>query len=936
MLVTDAATEFESEEFQAMLQRNGIESTVTNPDSHWQLGKTERHGSFIQSMLQKIDVEKPIQNYQDLQMALAQCTSAKNCLSQKGGYTPQMLVFGKNPRIPGSIVGDESLPAHSLAEDEESFHGKRFREQLELRTKAREAFHKADNDSSLRRAMLRRTCPFRGRYEHGDQVMCWKNGQGNQIGRWCGPMRVIVQDGDHTVWATMAGHLHRMAPENVRPVSLNEEERNRERTIELPPEPPIRENLNQEIPETMPEQNQVEPRSNEEHHERQVTQNTDQPSEQPDQEPEVASTGSERSNQPGEQEVVNYICCDQEKNALTDAWLSNCAWRQEYEVPWSVEQLNENTLEENIALLATSAKRQRTEVKLSSLTEAEQKEFEKAKQSEIQNWLSTGTVTKIMRDQIASDQILRCRWILTWKPLDPSDCTAGRTHKAKARLVVLGYLDKEAANSPRDSPTLSKPSRMLALQLISSMSWVLQSFDIRAAFLQGKPSERVMAIEPVPEMKKAMNLKDGEVAKLAKSAYGLMSAPLQWYAALHEELTRLGFQSAPMDPCLYVLRNPKTQTPSGIIGIHVDDGICGGDEYFQSKLKQLEQKYPFRSYKTSEFTFAGVELKQQGDYSIVLSQEKYIGKIPPIKIDPNRKTQEDAEVTEEEKQALRGLIGSLQYAATNTRPDLSAKLSSLQSEINRATVGTLVNANRVLHEAKAHRDVKITIKPIPLKNFCFMAFSDASFASKTKPESHSGAVIVGTHVDIMKNHQCPISPLMWGCHKIQKIVTSTLAAETISLASALDQLSWLRIYWAWMLDGTTKWKEPEKALEKLPSALSVPTLREYDVAITDCKSLFDMTTRTAMPSCAEYRTQLQARAIKDFLNEGVKLRWVHSGAQLADALTKWMESHFLRESLRVGTYRLCDEEATLKNRAKTRDRIKWLKSQDENIYLLGV
>ena len=41
-----------------------------------------------------------------------------------------------------------------------------------------------------------------------------------------------------------------------------------------------------------------------------------------------------------------------------------------------------------------------------------------------------------------------------------------------------------------------------------------------------------------------------------------------------------------------------------------------------------------------------------------------------------------------------------------------------------------------------------------------------------------------------------------------------------------------------------------------------------------------------------------------------------------------MQSHFLRETLRVGSYRLHDEDATLKNRAKTRDRIRWLQQAD--------
>jgi len=41
-----------------------------------------------------------------------------------------------------------------------------------------------------------------------------------------------------------------------------------------------------------------------------------------------------------------------------------------------------------------------------------------------------------------------------------------------------------------------------------------------------------------------------------------------------------------------------------------------------------------------------------------------------------------------------------------------------------------------------------------------------------------------------------------------------------------------------------------------------------------------------------------------------------------------MESHFLRETLKYGFHRLSDESATLKERAKSKDRLKWLKSQN--------
>ena len=87
-------------------------------------------------------------------------------------------------------------------------------------------------------------------------------------------------------------------------------------------------------------------------------------------------------------------------------------------------------------------------------------------------------------------------------------------------------MDPELETIPRDSPTLNRQSRMLILQMIASLEWTLRSFDIKAAFLQGRTQEnRTIAIEPVPELMKAMNLKEREVCRLEKSAYGLIDAP---------------------------------------------------------------------------------------------------------------------------------------------------------------------------------------------------------------------------------------------------------------------------------------------------------------------------------------------------------------------------------------------------------------------------
>ena len=129
-----------------------------------------------------------------------------------------------------------------------------------------------------------------------------------------------------------------------------------------------------------------------------------------------------------------------------------------------------------------------------------------------------------------------------------------------------------------------------------------------------------------------------------------------------------------------------------------------------------------------------------------------------------------------------------------------------------------------------------------------------------------------------------------------------------------------------------EWQRPEK-VTNLPPAITIPTYKidSQDLAITDCKSLYDLTTRTAIPNCSEFRTQLLARSIKDILSEGIKLHWVHSGAQLADALTKVMEANFLRETLRQGKYCLHDSNEVLKNRASARNRLKWLKTSTDQM-----
>ena len=237
-----------------------------------------------------------------------------------------------------------------------------------------------------------------------------------------------------------------------------------------------------------------------------------------------------------------------------------------------IQSCSQMSLGDQIVALASTAKKQRAEVREKELSPADLALFRSAKEKEIRSWLSTETVRKIARSQIPEEQILRSRWVLTWKPVEPTggEENMGQKFKPKARLVILGYEDPQLESLARDSPTLGKDSRSLIFQYAASTKTKIRSFDIQTAFLRGSRQDgRILGMEPPAEMRQLMDLKPWECCELLKSAYGLVNAPLLWYEELRGALIRLNFLVSPLDPCLFVLPKKDGSGIHGLVGIHV-------------------------------------------------------------------------------------------------------------------------------------------------------------------------------------------------------------------------------------------------------------------------------------------------------------------------------------------------------------------------------
>ena len=110
------------------------------------------------------------------------------------------------------------------------------------------------------------------------------------------------------------------------------------------------------------------------------------------------------------------------------------------------------------------------------------------------------------------------------------------------------------------------------------------------------------------------------------------------------------------------------------------------------------------------------------------------------------------------------------------------------------------------------------------------------------------------------------------------------------------------------------WQNPEASYQKLNRAL----------VVTDCKSLFDLVSRLAMPSCEEYRTTLEVLLIKQRCRENAVFRWIPTSLMPADTLTKSMDASVLRAILSRSQFRLYDADLKLEKGAQRREAISWL------------
>ena len=540
---------------------------------------------------------------------------------------------------------------------------------------------------------------------------------------------------------------------------------------------------------------------------------------------------------PVEANVNNHVSSEERDSALLSRNSDNV---NNSEIPESIQENDSACAEDIIVNSDGDIKLENVNCVYASATETvfkkkcQSEKVKRAKMNELEKLYNYDTYD-IVPDE--GQDRLSMGWVITEKSND----------EYKARLVVRGF--EELSTVQSDSPTISRTVIRIFFTICASFHWKVEIMDIQSAFLQGKTINRDVYVDPPKEFNQK-----GMIWKLRKCLYGLSDASRSFYLSVKETLQNLGCETTNLDHAIFFFKVDGVL--QGAVLAHVDDFIFGGSSVFQDRvMRPVKEKYIASQMCRDVYTYTGWEIEQLL-YEICLRQTKYTESLKQIDKIPLTGVRV-RDLSEDEKTVYRSIVGKLNWLVQGTRPDLSFALIDLSTKFKNATTEHLKEAYRAIKKVFSE-EVQILYPDVgDIKAWTIYMYCDASFANLQGDSSCSGYIVFIGSEDGSK--ACPI---VWHSGKVKRVVSSTIAAETLSLNEGIEQALYVR--------------EIVKVLTGF-----VLEIKAY----CDNRSIIDSLQSTKLVSDKNLRIDISK--LKDYMSlENVTLKWVPGAYQLADCLTK--------------------------------------------------
>lgn len=372
----------------------------------------------------------------------------------------------------------------------------------------------------------------------------------------------------------------------------------------------------------------------------------------------------------------------------------------------------------------------------------------------------------------------------------------GNITRYKVRYVAKGYAQQPGVDFTKTTaPTARLESFRTILHIAATLNWDVQHFDIKTAFLHGVLTEdEVTFMEQPPGFESPG--KEEWVMRLMKSIYGMRQASRRWNETFHKAVVEWGFTRVPCEWCVYIRRCPSGTV---IFAVHVDDifSIAWPPEENTRFKNELKSQWEISDLGPAKFAL-GIAIERKA-HAISLSQTAFIDRIierfgqsdaHPVDTPmvtglhlqrPDRSAPTPPEIAAwAAKTPYRELIGSLNYVAVATRPDIAYAVGRLASFLDCYQPDHWSAAIRVLRYLKGTRTIGLVLggaNPLSL-----LGFSDADYANcKDTSRSISGHCFsLGSGM------------VSWTSRKQRVVADSTCYAEYIALHDASHEAIFLR------------------------------------------------------------------------------------------------------------------------------------------------
>ena len=380
--------------------------------------------------------------------------------------------------------------------------------------------------------------------------------------------------------------------------------------------------------------------------------------------------------------------------------------------------------------------------------------------------------------------IVKCRYILKRK-------SNGRY---KARLVAKGFSQKYGVDYNKTfAPVVSK---VILLSLAAYHDWEIHQLDVKTAFLYGELKEHIYVEAPV-----GLGYPPGTILKLNKSLYGLKQAPREWNAAIHKWLTSQGWTRLATDRGVYI---HKIGSITHYLALYVDDMlIFGPDINLIQKFKtEINKKFQIDDMGDVS-TILGMEvIRDRQNHSLKLSQKKYLeatakkfrvpankegkGIVPVSRATLHSTFDSDSSSVQPLPPNIpyRSLLGSILYANTCTRPDISFGTSLFGSYNTDTKLAHWRGLQHLLKYVDETKDLAIEYGGLHVEQpNQITVYADADFACKYSPKrkSRSGYILY------LNN-----GPILWHSSFQTKVAQSTSESELYSMFDAVQEAKWVK------------------------------------------------------------------------------------------------------------------------------------------------